>query len=217
MLDSLKAAVYVFLHLDTVLGSIITTYGTWTYALLFLIIFLETGFIVAPFLPGGSLLFAAGAFAGLGALKILPLWVLLVLAATIGDVVNYWVGYTFGIKAFNKLEGRILTRAHLERTQGFYATYGGRTIVFARFMPIVRTLAPFVAGMSKMPYQRFWKYNFFGALAWVTIFTLSGYFFGNIPEVKENFTLVILGVIAISLVPVALESLPIRRKKDTQL
>ena len=205
IMDHLHTFASVFLHLDTVLGSVISTYGGWTYALLFVIVFCETGLIITPFLPGASLLFASGAFAALGSLNIVTVVILLWVAAVLGDFVNYWIGYTFGIKFFNKIEGRIIKREHLERTQAFYAKYGGRTIVFARFMPIVRTLAPFVAGMSKMSYRQFSHYNLFGAFAWVTILTLGGYFFGTIPAVKENFTMVILAIIFVSLVPVGFE------------
>lgn len=194
-----------FLHLDRVLGSVIQEYGVTTYALLTAIIFGETGLIIAPLLPGDSLLFAAGSFSALGALNIFVLWAILIAAAFLGDTFNYWVGRTFGLRVFKRFEGRILKREYLERTERFYKKHGTRTIVLARFMPIVRTLAPFVAGVGQMPYSTFLMYNLVGGVAWVTLFLMGGYFFGSIPFVKKNFTLVILTIIAISFIPMVIE------------
>ncbi|MBP7134318.1 VTT domain-containing protein [Patescibacteria group bacterium] len=207
----------VFLHLDRVLGSIITQYGTLTYLALFAIIFLETGLVITPFLPGDSLLFAAGAFAALGSLDLRILFPLLCVGAIAGDALNYWLGHTYGLKFYRRFEGRFLKAEHLERTQRFYTKYGGRTIILARFIPIVRTIAPFVAGVGQMPYAHFARYNVIGGLVWVSIFLGAGFFFGTIPSVKENFTFVILAMIVISFLPVAWEVLEARKGKKTQV
>lgn len=202
------------LHIDGRLAAFIAEYGTWTYGLLFAIVFCETGLIVTPFLPGDSLLFAAGAFAGAGALDIVLLLALLFVAAVLGDAVNYWIGRKVGarIVARGSLFGLPVRREHVERTNRFYAKYGGKTLVIARFMPIVRTFAPFVAGVGGMEYRRFAVYNVLGAAVWVASFTLGGYFFGNIPAVKENFTLVILAIIVISVIPPVVEVVRARRE-----
>lgn len=196
----------IFIHLDEYLGEIIRNYGTWTYALLFLIIFMETGFVVTPFLPGDSLLFAAGTFAGMGDLNVVVLIILLVIAAILGDTINYWIGHFIGPKAFSG-NIRFLKKEYLERTHEFYEKHGGKTIILARFIPIIRTFAPFVAGVGAMTYWRFITYNIVGGIVWVLIFTLGGYFFGNIPAVQENFTLVILAIIFISVLPGIIEFL----------
>lgn len=196
----------IFIHLDEYLGEIIRNYGTWTYAMLFLIIFMETGFVVTPFLPGDSLLFAAGAFAGLGDLNIVVLIILLAIAAILGDTVNYWIGHFIGPRAFSG-NIRFLKKEYLERTHEFYEKHGGKTIILARFIPIIRTFAPFVAGVGAMTYIHFITYNVVGGIAWVLIFTLGGYFFGNIPAVQENFTFVILAIIFISVLPGIIEFL----------
>jgi len=197
----------LFLHLDKHLSQIIQNYGVWTYLLLFLVIFMETGFVVTPFLPGDSLLFAAGTFASpaLGSsLNIFLLWALLCTAAILGDTVNYWIGHFVGPKAFTG-EVRFLKVEYLDRTHEFYEKHGGKTIIIARFIPIIRTFAPFVAGIGGMNYGRFITYNVVGGVAWVTIFTFGGYFFGNLPFVKENFSLVVIAIIFISVVPMIFE------------
>lgn len=194
----------LFLHLDKHLEVIITDYGVWTYLILFLIIFCETGLVITPFLPGDSLLFAAGAFAGLGAMRADLLFLLLTAAAIIGDTVNYWIGHYIGPRAFSG-NIRFLKKEYLDRTHAFYEKYGGKAIVLARFVPIIRTFAPFVAGIGAMNYSRFIFYNVTGAIAWVGIFVYGGYFFGNLPAVQENFTLVILGIIFVSVVPMIVE------------
>jgi membrane-associated protein len=196
----------LFLHLDTHLQMIIQQYGIWTYLLLFLVVFLETGIVVTPFLPGDSLLFAAGTFAALGALEVGWLWGLLFVAAVLGDTVNYRIGYTIGPRAFHS-QSRFLKKEYLDRTQQFYVRHGGKTIVLARFVPIIRTFAPFVAGIGRMAYSRFVFYNVFGALLWTVLFVFGGYFFGNIPLVRKNFTLVILVIVVLSVLPPVLEFL----------
>lgn len=189
-----------FLHLDKHLAEIISTYGTWTYLILFLIIFMETGIVVTPFLPGDSLLFAAGTFASLGALNVWVLFILLSIAAILGDTVNYWIGHYVGEKAFSG-NVRFLKKEYLERTHDFYERHGGKTIILARFIPIIRTFAPFVAGVGEMSYGRFLTYNVVGGILWVGIFVFAGYYFGNIPFVRDNFSVVILAIIIISVLP----------------
>ena len=174
---------------------------------MFIIIFLETGLVVTPFLPGDSLLFAAGAFAALGALDMTWLFVLLSIAAIGGDTVNYWIGAYVGPKVFHKEKVRFLNREYLDRTHQFYEKYGGKTIIIARFVPIIRTFAPFVAGIGSMTYWKFISYNVIGGIAWIVLCTLAGYFFGNLPIVKENFSLVILAIIIISILPGIIEYL----------
>jgi membrane-associated protein len=205
----------LILHLDVYLSEIIQNYGVWTYALLFAIIFMETGLVVTPFLPGDSLLFAAGTFAALGSLNVLILWLVVFVAAVLGDTVNYWIGNYIGPKVFEQ-DYRFLKREYLERTQGFYEKHGGKTIVLARFVPIVRTFAPFVAGVGTMHYSRFFFFNVFGAFVWTSLFIFGGYFLGNIPIVKENFELAILGIILISVVPMVIEWLRNRSGKHVE-
>jgi membrane-associated protein len=192
------------IHLDEHLHQIITTYGAWSYGILFLVIFLETGLVVTPFLPGDSLLFAAGAIASLGAFNPFLLFGLLFVAAVIGDGVNYTIGNKIGerILASNT---RLIKREHIERTEAFYAKHGGKTIVLARFIPIIRTFAPFVAGIGNMQYRRFAVFNVLGAFLWTSLFLSLGYFFGNLPVVKDNFSTVIFGIIFVSFVPVFYE------------
>lgn len=201
-MDLLSNLVNLFLHLDKHLAEIIHQAGPWlTYGLLFTIIFLETGVVIMPFLPGDSLLFAAGALAAAtGAMNPVVLFGVLSIAAILGDSVNYWIGSKTGARAFRK-DARFLNHEHLARTQAFYDKHGGKTIIIARFIPIVRTFAPFVAGVGTMDYPRFFAFNVFGGILWTGIFVFAGYFFGNIPVVKENFTLVILAIIFLSVIP----------------
>jgi len=206
-MELLKALFEILLHLDRHLDLLIRNYGVWTYAILFLIIFLETGLVVTPFLPGDSLLFAGGTFAALGSLDARWLVISLSIAAIAGDTVNYWIGYTVGPKVFNKQKSRFLNKEHLYRTHRFYEKYGGKTIILARFIPIIRTFAPFVAGIGSMTYRRFILYNISGGIAWVVIFVLGGYLFGNIPVVKQNFSLVIFAIIILSVLPGIVEFL----------
>jgi len=200
-LELLTAFVDLVLHLDVHLMDMVQNYGIWVYGILFLIIFSETGLVFAPFLPGDSLLFVAGALCGLDALQLHWLIPLLILAAFSGDNTNYWVGRLIGMRLFERLEGKLLKREHLDKTHSFYEKHGGKTILFARFMPIIRTFAPFVAGVGMMSYRLFLMFSALGSIAWIGSLTLAGYFFGNIPVVKNNLTLIILVVIAISFVP----------------
>jgi membrane-associated protein len=204
-MELLKALIDIFLHIDRHLSEIIQNYGVWTYLIMFIIIFLETGLVVTPFLPGDSLLFAAGAFAALGALDMVWLFVILSVAAIGGDTVNYWIGAYIGPKIFHREKVRFLNREYLDRTHQFYEKYGGKTIIIARFVPIIRTFAPFVAGIGSMTYWKFISYNVIGGIAWILICTLAGFFFGNLPIVKENFSLVILAIIIISILPGVIE------------
>lgn len=203
-MEFLRQVLDFFLHLDRHLAEMIAQYGTWTYGILFLIIFVETGLVIMPLLPGDSLLFAAGTFAALGSLNPILVIGLLIVAAILGDTVNYWIGKRIGARAFSG-NIRFLKQSYLERTQRFYEKHGGKTIILARFVPIVRTFAPFVAGVGTMTYPRFLAYNVIGAVAWVSGFVTIGYLFGNIPVVKERFSLVILGIIAVSVVPMVIE------------
>ncbi|MGE5127036.1 MAG: DedA family protein [Betaproteobacteria bacterium] len=196
-----------FLHLDKHLAEVIQAYGTWTYALLFAIVFLETGLVVTPFLPGDSLLFAAGSFAALGALDPGLLFLLLAVAAVVGDTVNYAIGAYLGPKVFHYPRSRFFNPEHVRRTHAFYEKYGGKTIIIARFVPIVRTFAPFVAGIGAMSYPRFLAYNVVGGVGWVALCLGAGYFFGNLPFVRGNFSLVILAIVVISVLPALVEYL----------
>ena len=202
------------LHLDEHLSMIISQYGTWTYAILFFVIFMETGFVVTPFLPGDSLLFAAGSFAALGALNPWLLFALLAVAAVLGDTINYWIGHYIGDRAFSG-NIRWLKKEYLDRTHAFYEKHGGKTIILARFVPIIRTFAPFVAGVGRMRYGFFITYNVVGGIAWVALFTFLGFFFGNLPFVKRNFELVIFAIIFISLLPPIFEFF--KAKKEAKL
>ena len=194
----------IFLHLDKHLASIVGQYGIFTYAILFLIIFMETGFVVTPFLPGDSLLFAVGALAASDVFNIALIYALLLTAAILGDTVNYWIGKVVGTKVFEK-DHRLIKKEYLIKTQKFYEKHGGITIIIARFIPIIRTFAPFVAGVGTMEYRKFISYNIIGAFLWVTLFLLGGFFFGNIPIVKEHFEIVVLGIIIISVLPIVYE------------
>ncbi len=206
-MELIKSFIELFIHLDKYLNVIIQNYGVWTYLLLFLIIFCETGLVVTPLLPGDSLLFAAGTFAALGSLEVGWLFVLLSVAAIAGDTVNYWIGHYVGPKVFSKEGVRFLNKEYLDRAHRFYEKHGGKTIVIARFIPIIRTFAPFVAGIGRMTYGHFIIYNVLGGIAWIAIFLFGGYYFGNLPVVKRNFTMVILAIIFISVLPGVIEFL----------
>lgn len=211
-MEILTGIVNFILHIDTHLGDIIAQYGALAYGILFAILFAETGFVFTPFLPGDSLLFAAGAFAALGSFNILILLPLLWIAAFLGDTINYWIGHFFGQKIID--HPRIpINQEHIDKTQKFYDKHGGKTIFLARFIPIIRTFAPFVAGVGKMDYKKFVYYNATGGLAWTFGFTLLGYFFGNIPSVKENFSLVIIAIILLSVLPIVIEVAKEKLKK----
>jgi len=200
------------LNIDVHLGEIIITYGKLTYGILFAIIFAETGFVFTPFLPGDSLLFAAGMFSATGAFNVILLAPLLWLAAFLGDNINYWIGYYFGQKIVNNKHIPI-NQNHIDKTQEFYHKHGGKTIFLARFMPIIRTFAPFVAGIGKMQYRTFIFYSIFGGFTWVFCFVLAGYFFGNIPIIRNNFSIVIMGIIVVSVSPAIFNLLKSMLKK----
>ncbi len=201
------------IHLDKHLSALIQQFGLWTYLVLFVVIFCETGLVITPFLPGDSLLFAAGTFAAVKALHVGWLFVILSGAAIIGDTVNYWIGHFVGPKVFRKEKTLFFKKEYLDRTHRFYEKYGAETIIIARFVPIVRTFAPFVAGIGRMSYWKFISYNVIGGIGWVAIFVFGGYFFGNIPFVKRNFSLVILAIIIISVIPGFVEFLRHRREE----
>lgn len=216
-MDALRSLLDLFLHLDDHIAVIIDAWGPWTYVLLFAIIFCETGLVVMPFLPGDSLLFAAGAIAALypERLSITLLLIILFIAAVLGDTINYAIGRAVGPRAF-RINAWFLKHEHLEQTQAFYGRHGGKTIVLARFIPIIRTFAPFVAGVGRMHYPHFLYYNVVGGLAWVGLCTLAGYFFGNVPIVKKNFELVVVGIVLVSVLPVAWEILAARRRRSPE-
>lgn len=203
-MEYLEYLIDIFINLDKHLLWIVDEYRTWIYLILFLIIFCETGLVVTPFLPGDSLLFAAGAMAALGIMNIWLLVVLLCVAAILGDSVNYSIGKFFGVKVFEK-NYRFINKNHLLKANSFYQKHGGKTIIIARFIPIVRTFAPFVAGIAQMNYPRFVTFNILGGIIWVFICSFAGYFFGNIPIIKDNFSIVIIAIIIISLLPIAIE------------
>lgn len=194
-----------FVHLDTHLVALIDSYGILTYAILFIVIFLETGVVVTPFLPGDSLLFAAGALASLGSLHLGWLIVLLIIAAILGDSVNYWIGKFFGERVMHSWVSRFLKKEYINKTESFYHKHGNKTIVLARFVPIVRTVAPFLAGVGNMNYRKFLLYNVTGGIVWVFLFTMGGFLFGDMPFVKEQFSWVILGIIFITVIPIGIE------------
>jgi membrane-associated protein len=208
-MEILKSMLDIFLHLDKYLAQIITQYGAWTYGILFVVIFVETGLVVMPFLPGDSLLFAAGTFAALGSLNLWSLLGLLMFAAVLGDTVNYSIGHYLGERAYNI---KWIKKEYLEKTHAFFEKHGGIAIFLARFVPIVRTFAPFVAGIGKMSYGYFITYNFVGGITWVALFTFAGYFFGNIPFVQKNFEFVIIAIILISVLPMVFEWWKARRE-----
>ena len=199
-METLKYALDIILHLNKHLDVLVGNYGAWVYAILFLIVFCETGLVVTPFLPGDSLLFAAGAIAAGGNLNLVLLMVLLFVAAVLGDTVNYWIGDSAGQKLVLRFP-RLIKQKYLDRTHEFFERYGGKTIIIARFVPIVRTFAPFVAGVGEMTYTRFMSFNVIGAFLWVVLLVPAGYFFANVPFVKENFSMVILAIIILSIIP----------------
>jgi len=211
--ELIQAAIDFFLHLDKHLDELVRNFGVWSYLVLFLIIFCETGLVVTPFLPGDSLLFAIGTFAVVGELNVIWLLITLMIAAVAGDTVNYWIGYLLAPKVFRNENIRFIKKEYLERTRQFYEKYGGKTIIIARFVPIIRTFAPFLAGVGSMTYWRFALYNVVGGILWVTSFVLGGYFFGNIEGVKKNFSLVIFIIIFISMMPGIMEFIRHHRKK----
>jgi membrane-associated protein len=211
MMDLLKDLISFILHIDSHLADLIARYGTWTYAILALIVFCETGLVVTPLLPGDSLLFAAGTFAALGSLDPVVLNVLLFAAVIAGDNVNYWIGRWIGPRAFSG-EIRFFRKEYLDRTSAFFARHGGKTVILARFIPIVRTFTPFVAGIGAMTYPRFLAYSLGGGALWVTFFIWAGYLFGNLPFVRENFSLVVLVIILLSVLPIVIGVLKERRR-----
>ena len=203
-MEYLAAFIDIILHLDKHLALLVQQYGIWIYAILFAIIFSETGFVVTPFLPGDSLLFVAGGLAALGGMDIAILLVSLVVAAALGNMLNYQIGRFIGPRVFQWENSRLFNKAALLKTQVFYEKHGGKTLVISRFLPLLRTFAPFVAGVGAMDYMRFMFFNFLGAVSWVVSLTLAGYFFANLPWVQKNLSLVILGIIVVSLIPVAI-------------
>jgi membrane-associated protein len=203
-MEYIKTAFDFLLHIDRYLSVIIQDFGAWSYLILFVVIFIETGLVVTPFLPGDSLLFAAGAFAALGAFNPILLFVLMAIAAVAGDTANYWIGHKIGPRVFSG-EVKFLKKEYLDKTQAFYDKHGGKTIFLARFIPIIRTFAPFVAGVGKMRYGYFISYNIIGGIVWTGLCTFVGYFFGNLPIVKENFSLVIVAIVVISVLPAVWE------------
>lgn len=203
----------LILHLDKYLGLIIEQFGLFTYVILFLIVFAETGLVVTPFLPGDSLLFVAGTLAGQNYFNIVALWVTMTAAAIIGDTVNYWIGHYIGPKVFQKKNSKFLNPEYIAKTQKFFEKHGGKTIILARFIPIVRTFAPFVAGIGKMDYRTFIIYNVVGGVIWVSAFVLGGFFLGSLPIVQENFHIAIFGIIGLSLVPPVYEFIKSKREK----
>ena len=210
-MDLILYFVDIFLHLDKYLGDVIEKYDQWTFLILFLVLYCETGLVVTPFLPGDSLLFAAGTFAGLGRLNLAALMLVLGLAPIMGDSTNYWIGRYIGPKILRKENVRFLNKEYLHRAHEFYEKYGGKTIAIARFMPIIRTFAPFVAGVGCMNYLKFLAFSIGGTILWVSSFVLGGYFFGNMPIVKKNFTLVIMAIVVISVIPSVVEVIRQRR------
>ncbi|MEA4909506.1 MAG: DedA family protein [Chloroflexi bacterium] len=211
-MDWISFAIDLVLHLDKYLNLIIDSFGIWTYAVLFLVIFIETGLVVTPFLPGDSLLFAAGALAAAShTLDVYILFGLMALAAVLGDTANYWIGHFLGPKVFTT-DSRFLKREYLERTHAFYTKHGGKTIFLARFIPIIRTFAPFVAGIGRMTYGHFITYNVVGGIVWTALFIFGGYFFGNLPFVQKNFSVVVIAIVLISVMPAVVEYLRGRKK-----
>lgn len=214
MLDIIQGIISFIIHIDAHLTELTSTYGALTYAILFLIVFAETGFVVTPFLPGDSLLFAAGALAALGTMNIWMIVGVLFIAAVLGDAANYWIGHFFGQKIIESKNFPMIKKEHIDEAQKFYEKYGGKAIILSRFVPIVRTFAPFVAGVGRMNYSRFLTYNVIGGAVWILLFSFAGYFFGNIPSVKHNFSLVIFGIIGVSVVPIIIETIKAKKNKS---
>ncbi len=213
-MEIIQSFVDFVLHLDVHLKELVSQYGILTYAILFGIVFAETGFVITPFLPGDSLLFAAGAISALGSLHIAGVIILLIIAAVMGDTANYWIGHFFGQKIVDNPKITIINQEHIDKTEQFYKKYGGKTIILARFVPIVRTFAPFVAGVGTMEYGKFITYNVIGGVVWVTLFTLAGYFFGNLEFIQKNFHYAIFAIIFLSLVPMVYEYVQAKRHPD---
>ncbi len=213
-MELLTSFLDVMLHLDTHLTDLVNQYGALTYGILFLIVFAETGFVVTPFLPGDSLLFAAGAIAALGSLNVWFMLALLMVAAIAGDTVNYWIGHFFGRKIVDNPKITLINQEHIDKTEQFYKKHGAKTIILARFVPIVRTFAPFVAGVGSMHYSTFITYNIVGGVFWVAIFTLLGYFFGNMEFIKENFHYAVFAIIGLSIIPMIYEYIQNKRHPD---
>lgn len=213
-MEIIQSFVDVILHLDSHLTNLVRSYGVLTYVILFLIVFAETGLVVAPFLPGDSLLFAAGALTSLGTLRIEFVVILLIIAAIFGDTVNYWIGYFFGQKIVDNPHITFINQEHIDKTEQFFKKYGGKTIILARFIPIVRTFAPFVAGVGTMDYKKFIEFNVVGGVLWVGVFTFAGYFFGNIQTIKENFHYLVFALIGLSIMPAVYEYISHKRQSD---
>jgi membrane-associated protein len=212
-MDFIPNVLDFILHLDKHLFDLCTQYGAWVYAILFVIVFCETGLVVTPFLPGDSLLFAVGSLAAINALDLTTSIILMIFAAFLGDTVNYWIGNFVGPKVFQRENSRLLNKEYLVRTHRFYEKHGGKTIILARFLPIIRTFAPFVAGIGSMTYRRFLLFNIAGGILWVLLFVVGGYFFGSVPIVKNNFSLVIIALILIPGLPTVVEVIRMQLKK----
>lgn len=215
-MELLTGFIDIVLHLDAHLLALVQEYGMWVYAILFAIIFAETGLVIAPFLPGDSLLFVIGALCGMGSLEIQIAMPLLIAAAFLGDNTNYWVGRLLGLRLLNHASQKLIKHEHLEKTHAFYAKHGGKTVIFARFLPIIRTFAPFVAGIGTMNYRLYVMYSIIGGVSWIGSLILAGYFFGNIPVIKDNLTLMILVIIFVSFIPAIIEYLKHLRNKKSE-
>jgi len=213
-MELLAGLLDVVLHLDAHLLALVQEYGVWVYAILFLIIFAETGLVVAPFLPGDSLLFVIGALCGMGSLELQVAMPLLILAAFAGDNTNYWIGRLLGLRLLERASPRFIKHEHLEKTHAFYAKHGGKTVIFARFLPIIRTFAPFVAGIGTMNYRHYVMFSIIGGVSWIGSLILAGYFFGNIPVIKDNLTLMILVIVLVSFIPALIEFIRHRRNSN---
>jgi membrane-associated protein len=212
-MEFLASLLDIVLHLDVHLLGLVQDYGVWVYAILFLIIFAETGLVIAPFLPGDSLLFVIGALCGMGSLQLEVAMPLLILAAFMGDNTNYWIGRLLGLRLLARVGSRFIKHEHLEKTHAFYEKHGGKTVIFARFLPIIRTFAPFVAGIGTMNYRHYLMYSIIGGVSWIGSLLVAGYFFGNIPAIKNNLTLMILVIVFISFLPAMIQFIRHRRQR----
>jgi membrane-associated protein len=212
-MELISSFIDIVLHLDSHLLALVQEYGMWVYGILFGIIFAETGLVIAPFLPGDSLLFVIGALCGMGSLELQVAMPLLILAAFMGDNTNYWVGRLLGLRLLNHPSQRLIKHEHLEKTHAFYEKHGGKTIIFARFLPIIRTFAPFVAGIGVMNYRLYLMFSILGGVAWIGSLILAGYFFGNIPVIKNNLTLMVIVIVFVSFVPAIREFIKHRRQR----